>query len=176
MSKVIFAIGIALLFSVIIAVFQAVEERGVDLVILTLHNLGFVLGTGAATIINVFNVWAEKNEGLRQVKMPVVRFLFSFVWAGLVLMLFVHTAEFLGEQSLVHWAKFISVLAILAGVSYIWFYLFRRAKKLAPQLGQTPSQEFLSIQKQLKFLPPVVLLFWYIDFFLNSFWPPGWHF
>ena len=176
MNKVVFGIILAFIISVAIAFFQALEGRVADITILALHNFGFVLGTGAATIINIFNVMAEKRDELRTAKMPMVRFLFRFVWVGLILMLFVHTAEFVGEQSLVHWAKFISVLAILAGVSYIWFYLFRRAKKLAPQSGQTPSQEFLSIQKQLKFLPPVVLLFWYIDFFLNSFWLPGWHF
>jgi drug/metabolite transporter (DMT)-like permease len=176
MSKVIFAIGMALLFSVIIAVFQAVEGRGVDLVILTIHNLGFVFGTGAATIINVFNVLTEKREEFRTAKMPLVRFLFSFVWIGLILMLFVHTAEFLGEQNIVHWAKLIAVYAILAGASYIWFYLFPRVKKLAPHSGENPSLEFLSIQKQLKVLPALVLFFWYLDFFLNSFWPPGWHF
>lgn len=162
MNKVLFVIVFAFLISVAVAFLEPLEGRLADTIVLTLHNLGFVLGTGAATIIYVLNILAEKNEGLRQAKMPVDRFLFSFAWAGLALMIFVHTAEFLGEQSLVHWAKLISVLAILA--AYIWFYLVRRAKKLAPQQGL------------LKFLPHVVLLFWYIDFFLSSFWLPGWHF
>lgn len=176
MNKVLLAIIFAFLISVALASQQPAEGRVADIAILTLHNLGFVLGTGAATIINVFNIVAEKNEAVRQAKMPVVRFLFYFVWAGLILMLFVHTQEILGEQDLVHWAKFASVLAILAGVSYIWFYLFPTAKKLAPKPGDKPSQEFLNIQKQLKLLPPIVLFFWYMDFFLNSFWLPDWEF
>lgn len=176
MNKILFGIVFAFLASVVVAFFEPLGKGVADTVILTLHNLGFVLGTGAATIINVFNVLAEKNEQLRQAKMPVVKFLFRFVWAGLLLMLFVHAEEFLGDQDIVHWAKFISVLAILIGVSYIWFYLFPRAKKLAPQPGETPSPEFLHIQKQLKFLPAIVLFFWYTDFFLNSFWLPDWEF
>lgn len=176
MEKVLLAVIFAFIISAAITLQQTIEGRIADVVILTLHNLGFVLGTGAATIINIFNVLAEKNEGLRQAKMPVVRFLFRFVWAGLLLMLFVHTVEFLGEQNLVHWAKFISVLAILAGVSYIWFYLMPKAKKLAPRPGETLSSEFLRTQKQFIFLPPIVLFFWYMDFFLNSFWPPLGHF
>lgn len=176
MSKSILAIVFAFLISATIAIFQTIEGRAVDIFILTIHNLGFVFGVGAATIINILNIVAEKREEFRAAKMLLVRFLFKLEWFGLILMLFVHTAEFLGEQHLVHWAKFIAVYAILAGVSYIQFYLSPRVKKLAPQSGENPSLEFLSIQKQLKFLPPLILFFWYLDFFLNSFWPPAWHF
>lgn len=176
MEKVLFAVIFAFIISSAISFQQTIEGSMADVTILTLHNLGFVLGTGAATIINVFNIFAEKDDVLRQAKMPVVRFLFYFVWAGVLLMLFVHTQEFIGEQDLVHLAKFASVLAILAGVSYIWFYLFPQAKKLAPKPGEKPSREFLNIQKQLKVLPPLVLFFWYADFFLNSFWLPDWEF
>lgn len=48
------------------------------------------------------------EEKLRQVKMLVVRFLFKFVWVGTLLMLFVHTEEFIGEQDIVHWATSLS--------------------------------------------------------------------
>jgi len=176
MRKIFLGILFAFLISVAITSVQQLEGRIGDIIIITIHNLGFVLGTGAATIINVFNVMADRDEKLRQTKMAIVRFLFYFVWAGVILMLFVHTAEFIGEQNIVHWAKFISVLAILAGVSYIWFYLFPQAKRLAPQAGENPSPELWRVQKQLKLLPPLVLFFWYMDFFLNSLWIPSWHF
>lgn len=176
MRKIFLGILFAFLISVAITSVQQLEGRIGDIIIITIHNLGFVLGTGAATIINVFNVMADRDEKLRQTKMAIVRFLFYFVWAGVILMLFVHTAEFIGEQNIVHWAKFISVLAILTGVSYIWFHLFPQAKRLAPQAGENPSPELWRVQKQLKLLPPLVLFFWYMDFFLNSLWIPSWHF
>lgn len=175
MNKIIFSIVIAFVVSVAVAFFRPIEGLS-DTIIVTIHNLGFILGTGAATIINIFNIIADKDEKLRQVKMSAARFLFRFVWAGTLLMLFVHTEEFIGEQDIIHWAKFISIIAILAGVSYIWFSLFPRVKKLMPQPGGNPSPDFLAFQRQLKILPPLVLFFWYMDFFLNSFWLPAWHF
>jgi hypothetical protein len=70
MSKVVLAITSAFLISIAIAFQRATEGRVADIFILTLHNFGFVLGTGAATIINIFNALAEKNEALGQSKMP----------------------------------------------------------------------------------------------------------
>ncbi|MDA2922848.1 hypothetical protein MYX07_06320 [Patescibacteria group bacterium AH-259-L07] len=170
------AIFLPLVIIGIVRAISPLHDMGTaDIIMLTVHNFGFVFGTGAATILNAFNIFSGKNEILKPVKPVLVRFLFKFVWLGLILMIVVHTLELLTLPNLVHWLKFLTVMVILAGVWYIYFSLLPRMKRLAPKPDESPSQEFIAVQKQLKIFPIIVLFFWFLDFFLNSIWLPALH-
>jgi hypothetical protein len=154
-----------------------VELVELSLAALFLHNLGYVFGTGGAVLVNLFNVWIDRIEQLRPFKLSIMNIPFNLVWLGLILMLVIHTGELAttfvrGGDELVHTAKFIAIYAILAGMSYIKFSLIPRVKRLAPKAGEKPSSQFLSVRRQTRVVPPILLVLWFVDFVLNTIWEP----
>lgn len=156
------------------------EIQSLALLALFLHNLGYVFGTGAATLVNVFNIVGDKNELLRPAKPAIMNVLAKFVWTGFILMIIVHTGELVtvyvkgqtGSLLLLHWAKVITIYGGAVGFGYVRFVLFPRAKASMPQPGESPTREFLSVRKKLMVFPLVILGLWGVDFVLNTIWEP----
>lgn len=147
---------------------------------LFLHNLGYVFGTGGAVLVNIFNVWIDRREQLRPFKLLIINVPFTLVWIGLILMLIVHSGEVVtlytkasaGSEFIVDWAKAITVYVILVGLGYIKFSLMPQVRRLAPKPGDQPSPKFLSVRKQTRIIPPILLVLWFADFVLNTIWEP----
>jgi len=155
-----------------IATFVPIEFSALALLPLFLHNLGFVFGTGGAVIVNAFNILLEKNENIKPFKMAIMSIPFKFVWIGLILMLIIHTGELITEQTILHVFKALIVYVILIGVSYLQFSVIPKVKTLMPKPGETPSDEFISAKNKTKIIPPILLVFWFLDFILSTAFEP----
>lgn len=127
-----------------------------------LHDIGYVFGTGGATILNALNFFGPKSEEFRKSKVSISIFILNFILLGLASMLVVHTAEFLAPHpasvSLLISLKFLVIWLLVPIIYYIRFGLI-------PEAQRNPTPE---IQRKLKTVPLFGLALWWADFILNS--------
>lgn len=136
---------------------------------LIIHNIGFILGLGAATITDVLFFRFLKDRTISEDEKGTLDTLSSVIWIGLALLVLSGLALYLPETARLHASPKFLLKAVAIGVVLINGFLLNF--KVAPYLTQlsfdrAPAPTAL---RRLAFaLGGISLVSWYTAFFLGS--------
>lgn len=147
-----------------------------EILIRTVHNLGYVFGAGAALIIVLLNHQMDNhNPELIKHKQAILKWPSQLVWVGLFAMVAVHTYEILLEPTTMHILKAGVIYALLAVGILNVKRLIPRVQELAPEPDEKPTEEFLAAKARMTRASYFMLAMWGLDFILNSIAAPSHH-
>lgn len=134
-----------------------------------IHNIGFILGVGAATITDIFFFRFLKDNIITQEEKETMDTLSAVIWAGLAVLIVSGLALYLPEQSRLATSPKFLIKVVVIGV--IVFNGFLLNMIVAPNMrrlsfeGSTPEKRF----RRLAFaLGGISFTSWYLAFFLGS--------
>lgn len=128
-----------------------------------MHLFGLAFGVGAVTVNLILMMKSRSNKEFAPVFMKASKSIATLVFLGLILL----TLSGIGFAALGYPEKQLLLvkhvlIAVLWGNGlFVVFSLSPKLTKLAPKPGQPPTQEFLSIQRQVQVMGILGIILWY---------------
>ncbi|HSE56942.1 MAG TPA: vitamin K epoxide reductase family protein, partial [Candidatus Paceibacterota bacterium] len=136
---------------------------------LIMHNIGFILGLGAATITDILFFRFLKDHHISEDEKGTLDTLSSVIWVGLTLLVFSGLALYLPESARLNESPKFLLKAVVVGVVLVNGFLLNF--KVAPYLTQLSFDRAKAPThlRRLAFaLGGVSIVSWYTAFFLGS--------
>jgi hypothetical protein len=133
------------------------------------HNIGFILGVGAATITDIFFFRSLRDNTISQEEKETMDTFSTIIWAGLGILIVSGIAMYLPEQlRLAVSAKFLLKLVVVGVIIINGIFLNMIVSPHMRRLtfsGEVPARRF----RRLAFaLGGISFTSWYVAFFLGS--------
>ena len=136
------------------------------------HFLGLAFGLGGATIATIISAKADKDKDVGKVIMKIMPSISKLIMFGLLLLIISGIALPFYMAWPVNKKLLIIKHVLVAWIVIIGIFIGTRMKKvknLAPVLREKPSQEFLRVKKQMKYLSIINLILWYGVTLMSAF-------